>query len=93
MIGLSEPILCHPRASGIQYSTADSILYWIPACAGMTIGGAFRPAAKLIGRVLAAAASILHSTLTAGGLTVLMEHKRGVDLLSVMLANACKTHL
>jgi hypothetical protein len=25
-----------PAQAGIQYSTADSIVYWIPACAGMT---------------------------------------------------------
>ena len=25
-----------PAKAGIQYSTADSIVYWIPACAGMT---------------------------------------------------------
>jgi hypothetical protein len=25
-----------PAQARIQYSTADSIVYWIPACAGMT---------------------------------------------------------
>jgi len=25
-----------PAKAGIQYSTVDSMIYWIPACAGMT---------------------------------------------------------
>jgi hypothetical protein len=31
-----------PAKAGIQYSTADSGVYWIPACAGMTLSEAMR---------------------------------------------------
>jgi len=37
-----------PAKAGIQYSTTDSIAYWIPACAGMTRGSVPAFPTKLI---------------------------------------------
>jgi hypothetical protein len=37
-----------PAQAGIQYSTAVSVVYWIPACAGMTDCGRFKSSLPVV---------------------------------------------